>query len=46
LVLLNIHNNVKIDLEVIIDRLAVKYPKRLQMLNMFEDDEKEMETDF
>ena len=38
LTLLNIHNYMKIDREEIINRLAVKYPKRLRMLNMFEED--------
>ena len=38
LVLSNIHNYMKIDREEVIDRLAVKYPKKLRMINMLEED--------
>ena len=33
-----IHNEIHFDYEEIIDRLAVKYPKRLKMVNMLDDD--------
>ena len=36
--LMNIHNEIKFDYEEIIDRLAVKYPKRLRMVHMLDDD--------
>ncbi|XP_057291811.1 uncharacterized protein LOC130614397 isoform X2 [Hydractinia symbiolongicarpus] len=40
LVLLNIQNEMKINLDDVIDILAVKYPKRLKMLDILNNDKK------
>ncbi|XP_057300283.1 52 kDa repressor of the inhibitor of the protein kinase-like [Hydractinia symbiolongicarpus] len=37
LVLLNIHNKMKINLDDVTDMLAIKYPKRLKMLDIQND---------
>lgn len=38
LVLLNIHNETQINLDEVIDMLAIKYPKRLKMLHIMDVD--------